>query len=62
MVPGASGIEDLFLAPRIKQMPCTCHIFDTLLKEKRFIAFDTRGNEYVEEQQDKALVGFFSTQ
>ncbi len=57
--PGASGIEDLLAAPRMKKDPQHSRIFDTLLKEKRFIAFDVRGHEYVEEPQDKSLVAAF---
>lgn len=57
--PGASGIKDLFAAPRLKKDPRHMHIFDTLLEEKRFIAFDMRGHEYIEEPQDKSLVAAF---
>ncbi|MBP1747855.1 MAG: cobalamin B12-binding domain protein [Deltaproteobacteria bacterium] len=57
--PGASCIGDLVTAPSMKANPKHRYVFDTLLKEKRFIALDTREHEYVEEPQDKILVAVF---
>lgn len=57
--PGASGIEDLFSTPRMQQDPRLGHIFETLLKQKRFIAFDPRSKQFNEEIQDKNIVATF---
>lgn len=59
--PGISGFGDLAESPRLNKDPRTRHIFDTLLGEKRFIAFDPRRDAYVEEVQDKGLVTAFFT-
>lgn len=57
--PGACRLDDLADAGRMEKNPRDRHIFSTLLKEKRFIWFDTRGNDYVEEPQDHALTAAF---
>lgn len=57
--PGASCMEDLLSSPRMQANPRHRHVFDALLKEKRFIAFDARANAYVEEIQDRDLVTAF---
>lgn len=57
--PGASALVDLTHADRLKKNPRDLHIFTSLLRERRFLWFDTRGNDYVEEPQDHALVAAF---
>lgn len=57
--PGASGVYDLFTAPRMRRDQRSGSIFQTLLKEKRFTAFDVRTDAFVEEIQDKELVAAF---
>ncbi|HOD76219.1 MAG TPA: radical SAM protein, partial [Syntrophorhabdaceae bacterium] len=57
--PGASALVDLAHADRLKKNPRDLHIFTSLLRERRFLWFDTRGNDYVEEPQDHALVAAF---
>ena len=57
--PGASTLKDLTGADRLQKNPRDLHIFNSLLKEKRFLWFDTRGNDYVEEPQDPGIVSAF---
>jgi hypothetical protein len=57
--PGASTLVDLTQADRLRKNPLDHYIFTSLLSERRFLWFDTRGNDYVEEPQDHALVAAF---
>ena len=57
--PGASGVDDLFTAPRMRRDQRSGSIFQTLLEEKLFTAFDVRTDAFVEEIQDKELVAAF---
>lgn len=57
--PGASAMRDLDNFRRMGKNPHFEHIFATLLREKRFIAFDARTNSFVEEIQDRDLVARF---
>ena len=57
--PGASGVHDLSGAPRMQKDPHSGAIFEALLSEKRFIAFDVRENIFVEEIQDRELIAAF---
>lgn len=57
--PGASAMGDLDNFRRMGKNPHFEHIFATLLREKRFIAFDARTNSFVEEIQDRDLVARF---
>jgi hypothetical protein len=57
---GASTLRDLAHADRLQKNPRDLHIFNTLIRGKRFLWFDTRGNDYVEEPQDpRIVVAFF---
>ncbi|HOW53055.1 MAG TPA: cobalamin-dependent protein [Syntrophorhabdaceae bacterium] len=57
--PGAKLLEDLADAGKMGKNPRDRHIFTTLIREKRFVWFDVRGNEYVEEPQDRRLAAAF---
>ncbi|OPY01740.1 MAG: B12 binding domain protein [Syntrophorhabdus sp. PtaB.Bin047] len=57
--PGASTLVDLTQADRLRKNPRDHYMFTSLLSERRFLWFDTRGNDYVEEPQDHALVAAF---
>ncbi len=57
--PGVKLLEDLADVGKLSKNPRDRHIFATLLKEKRFVWFDMRGNDYVEEPQDRRLVAAF---
>ncbi len=57
--PGASELKDLADSPRMKRNERDRHIFQTLLDRRRFVAFNTRTNEYAEEAQDEGLVDTF---
>ncbi len=60
--PGASSLSDLARADRLRKNPRDLHIFTSLLREKRLLWFDTRGNDYCEEPQDRDVVtAFFKT-
>jgi hypothetical protein len=57
--PGATALVDLAHGDRLKKNPRDLHIFTSLVRERRFLWFDTRGNDYAEEPQDHALVAAF---
>lgn len=57
--PRCIGHRLLLAAPHMKANPRHRYIFDILLREKRFIAFDTRADDYVEEMQNKGLAATF---
>jgi anaerobic magnesium-protoporphyrin IX monomethyl ester cyclase len=57
--PGASGTGELAALPRMQKDPRSGYIFEALLKEKRFLAFNAGANIFVEEIQDKELVAAF---
>jgi len=57
--PEAKLLEDLADAGRMGKSPLDRHIFVTLIKGKRLVWFDVRGNEYVDEPQDRCLVASF---
>ena len=56
---GAKLLKDLADTGKLCKNPRDRHIFTTLLLEKRFVWFDPRGDEYVEEPQDRRLVAAF---
>lgn len=57
--PGASSVTDLAGAARMKKDARNRYIFEALLKEKRFLAFDAGAHDFVEELQDRNLVAAF---
>jgi hypothetical protein len=57
--PGASTLSDLARADRLRKNPRDLHIFSSLLEQKRFLWFDTGGNDFVEEPQDAGIVVAF---
>ncbi len=57
--PGASCMADLAGAARMKKDVRSRYIFETLLKEKRFLAFDAGTHDFVEELQDTKIVAAF---
>lgn len=57
--PAATSLSDLIDAEWMINHPRDRHILSTLIREKRFIWFDTRGQDYEEEPQDPDTVRAF---